>query len=656
MFAVLALALVQQPQQQTQASAPRPTIQITPARAEVPVGGSLQLSAKLYDPEGKEIPGVRIRWFNSGEGGDVDSTGLFRAGYKGTAHITAAAGAGINPRPAPAQATVVVTPSAATRIEVVPAPARLVTGARLTLAGTAFSKEGDRRADQATFASSNAKVASIEPDGRLSAVSPGRATITARAGDATWTHEVQVVSNTVARLEVAPADRAVRTGDVVRFTAKGLDRGGKPVDGAVVRWAVAGGAGAATIDADGAFVAESPGSYTVTAVLGAQQADAVVRVEPRRVGRGLEVMARVPLKFQTSEVWVHQGGKCAYLATIADRVYAIDLEAAGGPAIVDSMMTDARIVNDVMTTEDGKWGVFSREGASNRKNGIVVFDASDACHPKPVSEYTETVSGGVHSSYVYRGHVFLTDDATGSMRVIDIRDPFKPKEVGRWQTEQTEIGRYLHDVHVDDGLAYLSYWNDGLVILDVGKGTKGGSPEKPVLVGQAKYDHDELYARVDQYWGLGSRGTHTAWRSGRYVFVGDEVYATRATPGLIEGNDLTFGRLSVFDVSDISKPKLVAWYEPTDAGVHNIWVVGDTLYMGAYQGGARVVDISGELKGDLLRQGREMSWMFTADAKGNKPHTTFAWGAVVKDGRIYVPDINSGLWVLKLESREPVTP
>ncbi len=51
-------------------------------------------------------------------------------------------------------------------------------------------------------------------------------------------------------------------------------------------------------------------------------------------------------------------------------------------------MTNSRIVNDVMTTEDGKYGVFSREGASDRKNGIVVFDASDACHPKPISEYT----------------------------------------------------------------------------------------------------------------------------------------------------------------------------------------------------------------------------------------------------------------------------
>src|SRR2546428_12859844 len=89
--------------------------------------------------------------------------------------------------------------------------------------------------------------------------------------------------------------------------------------------------------------------------------------------------------------------------------------------IVDSMMTNARIVNDVMTTEDGKYGVFSREGASNRKNGIVVFDASDACHPKAVAEYTETVSGGVHSSYVYHGRGYLTAAPTRSPLGIEFR-------------------------------------------------------------------------------------------------------------------------------------------------------------------------------------------------------------------------------------------
>src|SRR5690349_22446456 len=105
----------------------------------------------------------------------------------------------------------------------------------------------------------------------------------------------------------------------------------------------------------------------------------------------------------------------------------------------------------------------------------------------------------------------------GSMRVIDIQDPQHPKEVARWQTEQTEAGRYLHDIMVVDGLAYLAYWNDGLVILDVGNGMRGGSPTNPQFVSQYKYDLTATYARVWQLFGQGFvRGTHTAWRQGRY--------------------------------------------------------------------------------------------------------------------------------------------
>ena len=469
-----------------------------------------------------------------------------------------------------------------------------------------------------------------------------------------------MVPNSVARLTIEPASAAVRTGDVVRFTLRGRGGNGgtQPIQDLPIEWAVAAtsGQGIAQIDPGGAFVAETPGSYTVTATLGGRTADAVVRVEQRRVTRGIEVLAHRPIKYRTAELWVHPSGKCLYLSTIADRVYAVDITEVAAPRIVDSMVTDARIVNDVMTTEDGKYGVFSREGASNRKNGIVVFDASDPCHPRPVAEYTETVSGGVHSSYVYRGHAYITDDATGSMRVIDIGDPLHPKEVARWEA-QTQAGRYLHDVMVVDGLAYLAYWNDGLIIVDVGNGMKGGSPERPQFVSQYKYDLNATYARVEQLWGPGFvRGTHTVWRAGRYAFVGDEVYAARPYKGLSGGNDLTFGRLHVIDLSDIEHPAEVAWYEPTDGGVHNVWVVGDTLYLGNYQGGARVLDISGELKGDLLRQGREMSWILTADSTGFRPHTPFAWGAVVREGNIFVPDINSGLWVLRLEPKQQLLP
>ena len=41
--------------------------------------------------------------------------------------------------------------------------------------------------------------------------------------------------------------------------------------------------------------------------------------------------------------------------------------------------------------------------------------------------------------------------------------------------------------------------------------------------------------------------------------------------------------------------------------MHNVWVAGDTLYMGAYNAGFRAFDISGELRGDLRAQQREIA-------------------------------------------------
>ncbi len=646
MLAALFVAVLQASQQ---TPSPIAKVEVTPAAPEIAVGQSIQLSARALDAGGKPVPNVRLAWFANGEG-DVDSTGLVTGGYQGYIQVTAVA-AVTGSQPVFGFARVRVKPLGPASVEIAPVSGAIVAGSRLTLSATTYSIHRDRRDDPVSFTSSNSRVVTITPDGRLRALAPGRATITAKAGGASSTLAVQVVPNTLARLEIEPATQTVRTGDVISFRAVGRAATGKTVSGFAARWSVEGGEGVAQIDDDGRFVAEKAGTYTVTIQAGSQTADAMVTVQPRRVTRGMEVVGRLPIKFRSAEVWVHPSGSCAYLSTIADRVYAIDIRDPAKPRIVDSMMVDAQLVNDVMTTEDGKYGVFSREGASNRKNGLQIFDSGDPCHPRVIADYNETVTGGVHSSYVYRDHVFLTDDATGSLRIIDIQNPRQPKEVARWQTEQTEAGRYVHDVMVTDGLAYLSYWNDGLIILDVGNGIKGGSPTNPVLVSQFKYNLNEEYARVDQLYGLGARGTHTAWRAGKYVFIGDEVYASGPSKGLQDGNELTWGKLHVVDVSDIEHPKKVAWYEPTDGGVHNVWVEGDTLYLGNYQGGARVLDISGELKGDLLRQGREISWIYTADSMGAKPRVPFAWGVVVKNGLMYVPDINSGLWVLRVEPR-----
>jgi hypothetical protein len=146
------------------------------------------------------------------------------------------------------------------------------------------------------------------------------------------------------------------------------------------------------------------------------------------------------------------------------------------------------------------------------------------------------------------------------------------------------------------------------------------------------------------------RGTHTAWRHGRYVFVGDEVFGLDELGQLMQARpSRAYGRLHVLDVSDIANPREVAWYEPEYGGVHNVWVAGDTLYLGAYNAGFRAFDVSGELRGDLRAQGREITDLEPSDPNGFVANAPMTWGVVVKNGLAYVNDFNSGLYVVRME-------
>jgi hypothetical protein len=660
MLAVLLSLAVQAAQTPTPSQPPAFTIAVRPTNPTVTVGDSIRLIGEVRDASGRPVTGAQIRWVGGSLEGGVDSTGLVKAGAVGTFVAYAVPSADGRPgRPTPVSVRIVPPPAA--RVALSRASSKLVVGQRLSVDAEVFAANGDRRRDAVAWSSTAPAIAAVSSAGRVTALAPGSAIIRAVAGSARGEMRVTVVPNTIRRVEITGGAPEARQGDVLRFKAVARDAAGREVTGLTPAWTMAPGSG--LIDDDGTFVANSPGAYTVSASFGAASGDASVRVRARDVRRVATKVGRLPLEKQlTAEFWPHPDGKHAYLSTIGDRVYALDISNPASPRITDSVMVDARVINDVMSTADGKYAVLTRENASSRRNGIVILSLEDPAHPKQIAEYTETVSGGVHSAFVYTQpkfgtHVYLTDDATGSMRVIELNDPRNPKEIARWQTDRAPTGRVLHDIDVQDGLAYLSYWNDGLVILDVGNGMKGGTPNAPTLVSQLKYDLDDLYRTVEAEGGPGFiRGTHTAWRHKNYIFVGDEVFS--ATPqgvtmpgmGLGKAN----GRLHVIDVSDVTKPREVAWYEPRDGGTHNVWVAGDTLYLGDYQGGLRVLDISGELRGDLLAQDREMAHVHTGDAQGTLPNAAMAWGAFYHNGLVWVNDMFSGLWVIRLEPKKPI--
>jgi len=638
----------QEKPQEAKPSGPKPSrVEITPRTVETVAGQQLSFSAAGYDDAGNKMDAQPSAWFAAPfDLGFADDKGTVTFTGSGDVRV----GAIINGKTG--FITVTVRPQAVARVTITKPRAALALGTGLTLQAHAEMANGDPRTDQQVrWVSLRPDVASIDESGFVTGQAVGAATLEASVGDIKATTSIDVVRNPVRELSIVPKTSRVRTGDVVRFESVASGQTNARVS-AIARWSISG--AGATIDADGGFVAEKPGSYAVTATIGDRSAVATVTVVPREVVRELEVVGRTAQEeFQTAEQWIV--GNYAYVSSImAGRVWVYDISDPAKPLKVDSVSFDARVINDVSTTADGKIGVVTREGASNRKNGIVFLDLADPAHPKVLSEYTETVTGGVHSAYVNGHYVYLTDDATGSLRVIDFADPAKPKEVARWQTEnalarevkspegETFIGgRMLHDVQVVDGLIYMGYWKDGLVILDVGNGIKGGSPEHPQFVSQLRFNYSELYGPG---W---LAGAHSVFRYKNYVFLGDEVF-----PAQYDLTDKaripTKGVVHVVDVSDILNPRKVAEYDVPEEGAHNMWVENDVMYIGYYSGGARAVDVSGELRGNLYRQGREMARLWTGDAKGFRPNIPFAWGAQPHKGLIYFNDIHTGLWVTKL--------
>jgi hypothetical protein len=616
-----------------EAKNPSPTVknvQITPSVREAEVGQDVKLTVVATDASGnvvKEQPSTYFAGpFDIAAADDNGNVKLFGAG-----EVTVGAIVGGKP----GFSTFMVKAPSIKTIEIHALKTPIVVGGSMQLDAVTRIFNGDPRTGvPINWTSDNPQVATVDAGGVVTGVGPGKATITATS-----------TKSNLSSITITAGTKSARTGDVIKFTAQG-----DPAGDFATRWSVSG--NGATVDSDGSFLAEQPGTYIVTGTSGNLSSSTAIVVTPRNLERELELVGRAPMKeFQGAEQWII--GNYAYYSTIADRFFVYDISDPANPKLTDTIKVDARIVNDISTTADGKILVISREGASNRKNGIAFYDTSDPAHPKLISEYTTTVTGGVHSAFVDKHYVYLTDDATGSLRVIDFADVKNPKEVARWQTEGQFVstiktkegdqiaGRYIHDVYVKDGLAYLAYWHDGLVILDVGAGMKGGSPERPQLVSQLRFNHNELYGNG---W---LAGTHSVYRYRNYVFIGDEVFPAifdiKSTKRLA-----VRGIVHVVDVADINQPRKVAEYPVPEGGAHNMWVENDVMYIGYYTGGGRVVDVSGELRGDLYRQGREIARVWTGDPNAFLPNLPFTWGAQPHNGLIYFNDVNSGIWIMKL--------
>ena len=630
-LAILSWLLIQQ--------VPAPdTVVIDPASAVLSVGDTHQFAVRAYTQQGEEMDIAEALWFTPDEAIiSVDEDGLVTAHAPGMAELSVVVGS----KPAYASVEVIQLPlkvliPAEPSIMVFEGTSRPIHVEAQTALGTTVD------ADRLSYRTSRRRVASVDEQGRVTGHREGEATISVQLGGVRTDVAVTVTPNPVVSYQIAQNRVIVRRGDVVRFRVVAKDGGGGQVEGLVPHWSITGDGGTIEPDgADGVFVAEAEGVFTIVATIGPDIVRTItIGVEPRTYNASVELVGRGAMDgHHSGDMWAFagvDGRDYAYVGTFMyDWMKVWDVTDPTNPVLTDSVQVDARRINDVKIHSSNRLAIITREGASSRRNGIVILDLSTPAHPTILSEYTDSVTGGVHNVWIEGDIVYACHNGTNELHILDIADPSAPREVGRWGLDKRS--KTLHDVIVQDGYAYLSYWDDGIVTLDVGAGTHGGTPTAPAFVSRLSYPEGN---------------THVAWRHGRYLFVGDEIWP----PGYdVDQPILATGFIHVLDMTDIENPVEVAHYSVPDAGAHNIWAEGDRLYVGYYQGGLRVLDISGELRGDLYRQGRELGHLLTTDDRTMVPGWPMTWGAQPFKGNIYTSDLNSGLWIVRV-TESPLLP
>jgi hypothetical protein len=522
----------------------------------------------------------------------------------------------------------------------------------------AFFSSGEEHTQPSfSWTTSNASVATVNSRGNVTAHAAGSVTLTASFDGVRGTVSLDVPALPATSLEIAGGSDQARQGDVLSFDAVLTGQGG-PVTDAPVFWTVSfqpddsinapGGGG---IISSGKFVGEVPGLYTIMASAGDLVARTTVDVAPREAVQEIQVHGQGSVSdVHTSDLWIYEGNDGRDYAVTGTWgangwAYFWDVTDPTNIAKTDSILVDARTINDVKVSPDARYAALSREGASNRRNGAVILDLADPAHPIIASTFdTNGVTGGVHNMFATEDYLFAL--AGGDKYVIiDVTDLSNPTYVSEYNHPDSRI----HDVWVHDGVAYSSEWQNGVVVVDVGNGQWGGSIDNPVYVTNVPYPVGATHAAFPYY----------QEDTGKfYLFLGDEIMnregAAWGGAGLggipQQGGtpSVTRGYIHIIDFTDPENPVDVARYEASEFGTHNLWVEDDMLYVAYYEGGVRTVDVSGELMGNLATQGREVAVYKANDPNGYVSNAPMAWGPQPYKGNLFFSDFNSGLWSVKV--------
>ena len=303
--------------------------------------------------------------------------------------------------------------------------------------------------------------------------------------------------------------------------------------------------------------------------------------------------------------------------------------------------------------------------------GMALYDVTNPAKPKELGRLATGVVSGVHELGVVQrpdGRVLalaavpysfnLSGGRQGDLRIIDITDPRRPRELANWDVRrdgpEATRGQLAARRDVFDHSAwpfdkgnkvYASFWAAGVQFLDI------SDPASPRLIGQTTYRPEDGY-----------RGAHSGWfNEDETLFIQND----EAMQPVGSGSRASWTFQRVFDTSSLERPKLLSTFATESAvpgsdgkvatdgiySVHNAVIKGDRSYASWYSDGVRVVDLSDP--GHPV----EVAWFVpppssprqtAATAQSGRRDMPVVWGVFPWKNLVLASDMNSGLWVFRV--------
>ena len=260
----------------TDEPSPVESVVVTPSTLEVGAGATGALTAEVTGMGGTVLRDRKIVWASANPAiATVSDVGVVTGVSAGRVDVAAT----VEGKSGIAGVTVVAPPARVASVKIDPDKVDLLVAAGTNLVASAYDSRGAPISGRTVvWTTNNATVAAVSQTGRVTALVPGTAVITAVIDGFAGYANVTVTLVPVATVAVVPADVSVGVGKTTTLAARTTDAAGNTLTGRTVSWS-SGDTGIATVDQTGVVRGVRRGTVVVTATSEGKLGTATVHVQ-----------------------------------------------------------------------------------------------------------------------------------------------------------------------------------------------------------------------------------------------------------------------------------------------------------------------------------------------------------------------------------------